>query len=549
MKFVEYYQFVILSNSSEESRTDALNVGIVFCGRQSSGGHNVITGVFDYLHKMNPNSKLYGFIGGTSGLFEGSSVELTEEKLKLYRNMGGYDLLGRSADKISEEDYSKVVATCTKLNLHGLVLIGGAYTATDATLLTEFFLNSGVTTRIVVVPCDYSRDLKNHFIETTVGFDTFCRTVSQLIGNICTDSRSAAKYYHFIRLLGRSPSHVVLESALQSHPNYAVISEEVAATRMTLLQVVNKIADMICQRAEKGLNYGVVLIPEGLIKAISEFYYLLDEISTYVNKGMKHEEIYAKLTPWSKALFDFLPAVIQKQIFNPPESRGSFQLHAISTEVMIGDLVKKELQRRKEEGSYNGHFDYQTHFLGYQARTSFPSLFDCDYVYALGREAAALIQYNLTGYMVMLRNLKEEPSEWIPYALPLLAFCTVEAKAFHWMVTVSPASVWSRAFFTRLPTASSIQTRSQTSVTSSAPASSSVLPSCLARQENCRRTASISPATGSSAFSSGVVPASSLAIFRRFCTRLSIRSSSCSERSARSRRTGWSPASCWSSPL
>ena len=428
MKFVEYVSFAFVMKSSEEGRTDALNVGIVFCGRQSSGGHNVITGVFDYLHKMNPNSKLYGFIGGTSGLFEGSSVELTEEKLKLYRNMGGYDLLGRSADKISEEDYSKVVATCTKLNLHGLVLIGGAYTATDATLLTEFFLNSGVTTRIVVVPCDYSRDLKNHFIETTVGFDTFCRTVSQLIGNICTDSRSAAKYYHFIRLLGRSPSHVVLESALQSHPNYAVISEEVAAKRMTLLQVVNKIADVICQRAEKGLNYGVVLIPEGLIKAISEFYYLLDEISTYVNKGMKHEEIYAKLTPWSKALFDFLPAVIQKQIFNPPESRGSFQLHAISTEVMIGDLVKKELQRRKEEGSYNGHFDYQTHFLGYQARTSFPSLFDCDYAYALGREAAALIQNNLTGYMATLRNLKEEPTEWIPYAVPLLAFCTVEAK-------------------------------------------------------------------------------------------------------------------------
>lgn len=411
-----------------EGKTDALNVGIVFCGRQSSGGHNVITGVFDYLHQMNPNCRVFGFIGGTSGLFECSAVELTEEKLRLYRNMGGYDLLGRSADKISEDDYSRVIATCKKLELHGLVLIGGAYTATDATLLTEFLLNSGVTTRIVVVPCDYSRDLKNHFIETTVGFDTYCRTVSQLIGNICTDSRSAAKYYHFIRLLGRSPSHVVLEAALQSHPNYAVISEEVAAKRMTLLQVVNKIADMICDRAKQGLNYGVILIPEGLIKSISEFYFLLDEISTYVNKGMSHDEIYAKLTPWSKALFDFLPPVIQKQIFNPPESRGSFQLHAISTEVMIGDLVKKELQRRKEEGSYNGHFDYQTHFLGYQARTSYPSLFDSDYAYALGREAAALIQNNLTGYMATLRNLKEEPSAWVPYAVPLLAFTTVEAK-------------------------------------------------------------------------------------------------------------------------
>ena len=164
----------------------------MFCGRQSSGGHNVVTGLFDYIHAMNPNSKVIGFIGGTSGLFEGSFVELTEEKLSLYRNTGGYDLLGRSADKISEDDYPRVVATCKQCNLDGLVLIGGAYTATDATLLTEFFLNTGVKTRVIVVPCDYSRDIKNHFIETTVGFDTYCRTVSQLIGNICTDSRSFA---------------------------------------------------------------------------------------------------------------------------------------------------------------------------------------------------------------------------------------------------------------------------------------------------------------------------------------------------------------------
>ena len=298
-----------------DGKTKAMNVGVVFCGRQSSGGHNVVAGLFDYLHAMNPTSKLLGFIGGTSGLFEGSCIEVTEETLRLYRNTGGYDLLGRSADKISEEDYSKVVASCTKFNLDGLVLIGGAYTATDATLLTEFLLNSGVKTRIVVVPCDYSRDLKNNFVETTVGFDTYCRTVSALIGNISTDSRSAAKYYHFIRLLGRSPSHVVLEAALQSHPNYAIISEEVAAKRLTLLQVVNKLADVICERARNGQNYGVVLIPEGLIKSISEFSFLLDEISTYVNKGIARDEIYAKLTPWSKALFDFLPPVIQQQIF------------------------------------------------------------------------------------------------------------------------------------------------------------------------------------------------------------------------------------------
>lgn len=405
-----------------------MNVGVVFCGRQSSGGHNVITGVFDYLKQLNPNNKIYGFIGGTSGLFEGSYVEIKEETLKLYRNTGGYDLLGRSADKISEDDYDRVIQSCKQLDLSGLVLIGGAYTATDATLLTEFLLNSGVKTRIVVVPCDYSRDLKNNFVETTVGFDTYCRTVSSLIGNICTDARSAAKYYHFIRLLGRSPSHVILESALQSHPNYAVISEEVAAKRMTLLQVVNRIADVIVDRAENGQNYGVILIPEGLIKSISEFYFLLDEISTYVNKGIQQDEIYAKLTPWSKALFDFLPPVIQKQIFNPPESRGSFQLHAISTEVMIADLVKQELKRRKEEGRYKGTFDCQTHFLGYQARSSFPSLFDCDYAYALGREAAAIIQNDLTGYLVTLRNLKDEPANWIPFAVPLLACTTMESK-------------------------------------------------------------------------------------------------------------------------
>lgn len=411
-----------------EGECAPINVGVVFCGRQSSGGHNVISGLFDYLHKMNENSKLYGFIGGTSGLFEGSCIEIKEETLSMYRNTGGYDLLGRSADKISQDDYEKVITSCKKFDLHGLVLVGGAYTATDATLLTEFLLNSGIKTRIVVVPCDYSRDLKNNFVETTVGFDTYCRTVSSLIGNICTDSRSAAKYYHFIRLLGRSPSHVVLEAALQSHPNYAVISEEVAAKRMTLLEVVNKIADVVAARAENGQNYGVVLIPEGLIKSITEFYFLLEEISTNMKKGTPREEIYNKLTPWSRALFDFLPAVIQQQIFNPPESRGNFQLHAISTEVMIADLVKRELNRRKEEGRYNGKFDCQTHFLGYQARTSFPSLFDCDYAYALGREAAALVQNGLTGYLVTLRNLKEEPKQWVPYAVPLLACTTMENK-------------------------------------------------------------------------------------------------------------------------
>jgi len=425
-----------------EAKTTPLHVGVVFCGRQSSGGHSVVAGVFDYLHQMNPRSRVYGFIGGTSGLFEGSCIEIQEETLKLYRNTGGYDLLGRSADKISEEDYEKVIASCTKYDLDGLVLIGGAYTATDATLLTEFLLNSGIKTRIVVVPCDYSRDLKNNFVETTVGFDTYCRTVSSLIGNICTDSRSAAKYYHFIRLLGRSPSHVVLEAALQSHPNYAIISEEVAAKRMTLLQVVNKIADVICDRAANGQNYGVILIPEGLIKSISEFYFLLDEISTYVNKGMPRDEIYGKLTPWSKALFDFLPTVIQQQIFNPPESRGNFQLHAISTEVMIADLVKQELKRRKEDGRYNGNFDCQTHFLGYQARTSFPSLFDCDYAYALGREAAALVQNGLTGYLATLRNLKDEPKNWVPFAVPLLACTTMEAKQGVYRPSIPVVVLW-----------------------------------------------------------------------------------------------------------
>lgn len=439
--FPNTINYPLMSITSGENKVSELSVGVVFCGRQSPGGHNIVLGLFEYFKQLDKHNKVYGFIGGTSGLFSGKYTEITEELLVPYKNTGGYDLLGRSADNIQEDDFEKVATSCRNLSLNGLVLIGGAYTASDASLLAEYFLNSGVETRVTVVPCDYSRDLKNSFVETTVGFDTYCHCVGSLVGNTCTDSRSGGKYYHFIRILGRSPSHVVLETALQTQPTHAIISEEISSQRTTLLQVVNDVADIIVQRNESGLNYGVVLIPEGLVMGISELYYLLNEISIFVHRGMKKDEIIQQLTPWSRALYDFLPPIIRKQVFNPPESRGNVQLHSISTEVLIADLVSKELKSRSKSGLYKGKFEHQTHFFGYQARTSFPSLFDCDYAYSLGRTAAALVQNNLTGYMATVRNLKEEPKSWVPYAVPLLAMTTVEQQQGIYRPCIPESSV------------------------------------------------------------------------------------------------------------
>ncbi|KAK8793371.1 hypothetical protein WA158_004730 [Blastocystis sp. Blastoise] len=437
------YPICAIQTTKDESEfaNEAINIGILFCGRQTAGGHNVITGVFDYIKQINKNSKLYGFIGGNQGLFQNKNIELTKEKLALYRNSGGFDLLGRGSDKIGEDKYELVAKTCEELQLNGLILVGGAWTASDAASLSESFLLMGIMTRVICVPVDYSRDIKNNFVETTVGFDTASKVMGNIIGNICTDAKSARKYYHFIRVMGRNPSHIVLEIALQTHATYAIISEEVAEKHQTLLQIVNQIADVICERAENNLNYGVIIIPEGLVNHISELTFLLQEIDTLMKKNLNQEQLVNKLSPWNKALFEFLPTDIQKSLFDPRESRGAWRSDRFSMEILLSNLVEKELERRREDYSYEGHTSFLTHYFGYESRTSFPSLFDCDYAYSLGRVAAALIQCQLTGYMATLRNLNDSPLKWIPNAIPLTAMTTIDMKQGVYIPSIATSQV------------------------------------------------------------------------------------------------------------
>lgn len=407
-----------------------LRIGVAFCGRQSPGGHNVITGLFDALKSQNANSILIGFIGGTEGIFSQRTVELTNDMLKDFRNQGGYDLLGRTKDQIkSYQQIKDAKAACEALKLDVLVLIGGCGTNSDAAQLAEFFLESGCTTKVVGIPVTIDGDLKNQFVETNVGFDTTCKVYSQLISNICTDALSAEKYYYFIRLMGRQASHVSLECTLQSQSNMVLLGEEVANSKMTLFDVTMQICDAIQARGEQGKNYGVVLLPEGLIERIPEFRALLQEINTLrkQDEDIGVDNISSRLTLWAAALYDFLPIFIKKQLLLDRESDGSVQLSQIETEKLLAQLVDTEMIRRTKTGLYEGKkFNAICHFFGYQARGSLPSNFDCNYAYTLGQTAYYVAQAGLTGYMATVANLKQDVSEWRCGGAPLTAMMSVK---------------------------------------------------------------------------------------------------------------------------
>ncbi|MCO5567775.1 hypothetical protein L7F22_021470 [Adiantum nelumboides] len=386
-----------------------LRVGLVFSGRQSPGGHNIISGLYDALKSHNPDSTLLGFVGGTEGLFAQRTLEITEAKLAPYRNQGGYDLLGRTIDQIrSVQQVNDARAACEALKLDGLVLVGGCASNADAAQLAETFDATGCKTKVIGVPVTLNGDLKNQFVETDVGFDTVCKVNSQLISNICTDALSAEKYYYFIRLMGRKASHVALECALQSHPNMVILGEEVATSKMTLFDVTKQICDAVQARAEKEKYHGVILLPEGLIESIPEVYALLEEIHGLMRQGVHVEKIPSQLSPWASALFEFLPPFISSQFLLEKESDDSAQLSQIETEKLLAQLVETEMNRRTKAGTYTGKkFNAICHFFGYQARGSLPSNFDCDYAYALGQICYHLVGAELNGYMATVTNLKQ----------------------------------------------------------------------------------------------------------------------------------------------
>ncbi|KAF0935132.1 hypothetical protein E2562_030419, partial [Oryza meyeriana var. granulata] len=410
------------------SEHPAVSVGVVFCGRQSPGGHNIIWGLHEAIKAHNPNSKLIGFLGGSDGLLAQKTLEITNEVLSSYKNQGGYDMLGRTKDQIrTTEQVNGAMATCQALKLDALVIIGGVTSNTDAAQLAETFAEAKCSTKVVGVPVTLNGDLKNQFVETTVGFDTICKVNSQLISNVCTDALSAEKYYYFIRMMGRKASHVALECALQSHPNMVILGEEVAASKLTIFDITKQICDAVQARAEKDKYHGVVLIPEGLVESIPELYALLQEIHGLHGKGVSMENISSQLSPWASALFEFLPPFIRKQLLLHPESDDSAQLSQIETEKLLAQLVEDEMNRRLKEGTYKGKkFNAICHFFGYQARGSLPSKFDCDYAYVLGHVCYHILAAGLNGYMATVTNLKSPVNKWRCGAAPISSMMTVK---------------------------------------------------------------------------------------------------------------------------
>ncbi|KAK9269834.1 hypothetical protein L1049_025407 [Liquidambar formosana] len=406
----------------------AIRVGIVFCGRQSPGGHNVVWGLHSALKIHNPNNTLLGFLGGSEGLFAQKTLEITDDVLLTYKNQGGYDLLGRTKDQIrTTEQVNAALTACKNLKLDGLVIIGGVTSNTDAAQLAETFAEAKCPTKVVGVPVTLNGDLKNQFVETNVGFDTICKVNSQLISNVCTDALSAEKYYYFIRLMGRKASHVALECTLQSHPNMVILGEEVAASKLTLFDLTKQICDAVQARAEQDKNHGVILLPEGLIESIPEVYALLQEIHGLYRQGVSVDNISSQLSPWASALIEFLPPFIRKQLLLQPESDDSAQLSQIETEKLLAHLVEAEMNKRLKEGTYKGKkFNAICHFFGYQARGSLPSKFDCDYAYVLGHICYHILAAGLNGYMATVTNLKNPVNKWRCGAAPITAMMTVK---------------------------------------------------------------------------------------------------------------------------
>lgn len=399
--------------------TDPVNIGVVFSGGQAAGGHNVITGLFDALP---PKSRLFGFLDGPSGIIDQKWMELTAAKLAPYRNQGGFDLLGSGRTKIeTPEQFAAALKAVLALDLHGLVIIGGDDSNTNAALLAEYFLANNCKTCVVGVPKTIDGDLRSEDVEVSFGFDTAARIYSEMIGNLLRDALSAKKYFFFIKIMGRTASHLALECAMQTHANMTLIGEEIAAKGLTLKQVVAQIADMIEQRSKAGKNYGAVLIPEGLIEFIPEFSQLMAELNQMLAKGPFKKEA---LTSASLACFNAIPAGLQEQLLLDRDPHGNIKVSQIETERLLIQTVQAELKRRKSAAQ----FTPQPLFYGYEGRCGFPTNFDCQYCYALGQVAALLIKEKKTGYMACVKNLQAPAAEWQILGLPLTSMIHLEER-------------------------------------------------------------------------------------------------------------------------
>lgn len=438
--FPNTYGMPLITFETGASKTyPVVGVGVILSGGQAPGGHNVISGLYDGLKALNPQNKLYGFLGGPSGLVDHQYIELTADIVNEYRNTGGFDIIGSGRTKLEDEwQYEKGEEICEKLGINAIVIIGGDDSNTNACVLAEYYSQKKAGIQVIGCPKTIDGDLKNEMIETSFGFDTACKVYSELIGNIQRDANSAKKYWHFIRLMGRSASHITLECALQSQPNICIVSEEVEAKNLTLNDVVEDIVKVIAHRAEHGLNFGTILIPEGLIEFIPAMKKLIAELNDLLahNEDFnamntdeeKRQYVKGMLSKETADVYRSLPKGIAKQLTLDRDPHGNVQVSLIETEKLLIEMVAKRLAQMKAEGVYKGKFSAINHFFGYEGRCAIPSNFDADYTYSLGYTASILISEGKTGYMSSVRNLTAPAAEWIAGGVPITMMMNMERR-------------------------------------------------------------------------------------------------------------------------
>lgn len=433
---------ISLEEGTEPGENAPVNVGVILSGGQAPGGHNVISGIFDGIKKINSESKLYGFLGGPGGLVDHKYIELTDDIIDAYRNTGGFDIIGSGRTKLEEEwQFDKGLKIANDLNLNALVIIGGDDSNTNACVLAEYYAAKNTGVQVIGCPKTIDGDLKNEVIETSFGFDTATKVYSELIGNIQRDANSAKKYWHFIKLMGRSASHIGLECALKTQPNITLISEEVAEKKQTLGEIVDYMAGIVAKRVENGDNFGVALIPEGLIEFIPEMKNLISELNDLLaessetdnefkmlKKTHRNNWVASRLSEDSANVFESLPSGIATQLTLDRDPHGNVQVSLIETEKLLGEMVKSKLDDMKKAGNFAGKFGTQYHFFGYEGRCAAPSNFDADYCYSLGYIASVLISDGKTGYMSSVRNLTAPAEEWIAGGVPITMMMNMEKR-------------------------------------------------------------------------------------------------------------------------
>ena len=432
---------VTFQTSTESTPSEVRNVGVILSGGQAPGGHNVIAGLYDALKQANSNNNLYGFLCGPSGIIEGKYVEFNDEFINDSRNTGAFDIIGSGRTKLeTEEQFKSALEVCKKLNISAVVIIGGDDSNTNAALLAEWFVANNAGIQVIGCPKTIDGDLKNEQIEISFGFDTATKTYGELIGNIERDANSAKKYWHFVKIMGRSASHVALEAALQTQPNITLISEEVEQKKMSLSSIIDYMTDIVVKRSEMVKNFGIAVIPEGLIEFVPELKTMianLNDIMPTLEKDSKYTSgsdaekiaiIENTLSSENAGVFKSLPALIKSQLLMDRDPHGNVQVSKIETEKLLISMIEEKLAGLKKEGKFSGKFSTQSHFFGYEGRCAFPSNFDADYCYSLGFNAFALINFGLTGYLSSVRNLTEPANDWIAGGVPLTMMMNMERR-------------------------------------------------------------------------------------------------------------------------